>query len=65
MDRHSLWFLLVFSWTDTRAQLYSMGQVDPLTQRAELQQKLTRTDKPDVDLEGLFAEGDDGRGFNF
>ena len=50
---------------DTRAQLYSIGQIGQLTQRAELQQKLTRTDKPDVDLEGLFAEGDDGRGFNF
>jgi len=65
MDRHSLWFLLVFSWTDTRAQLYSMGQVDLLTQRAELQQKLTRTDKRDVDLEDLFAEEDDDFSFNF
>jgi len=42
-----------------------MGQVDLLTQRAELQQKLTRTDKRDVDLEDLFAEEDDDFGFNF
>ena len=50
---------------DTRAQLYSMGQIGQLTQRAELQQKLTRTDKPDVDLEDLFTEEDDDFGFNF
>jgi hypothetical protein len=42
-----------------------MGQIDRLTQRAELQQKLTRTEKPDVDLEGLFVEEDDDFGFNF
>jgi hypothetical protein len=32
-----------------------MGQIAQLTQRPELQQKLTRTEKPDVDLEDLFT----------
>ncbi|MCL7929597.1 SapC family protein [Halomonas llamarensis] len=45
-------------------QLYSMAQVDQLTQRHALQEKLTHTQAPE-NLDAMFGEGDDELEFDF